>query len=87
MLCGAASENAACRQVAAGIIALAEAGDDHAAAGGGVDELSTADVNAHVAGRRAGVVGAKEEHQIAGLQLTLGDGVPVIQLGRRTMPD
>ena len=74
------SEYAACRQIATGVVALAEAGDNNATAAGGVDKLAAADINTHMAGSGTGVVGAKEEHQIAGLQIAHGNFIAVVQL-------
>ena len=51
---------------------------DHVAVGGGVDELTVADVDAHVGDGLAGVV--LEEDQIAGLQLIAADGDTVLEL-------
>lgn len=51
---------------------------DHVAVGGSVDELTVADVDAHVGNRLAGVV--LEEDQIAGLQLITADGDAVLEL-------
>ena len=45
-----------------------------------MDKLSAADINTHMAGCGAGVVGAEEEHQIAGLQLTHGYCIAIVQL-------
>src|SRR5699024_9217337 len=47
---------------------------------GGVDKLVAPDINAHVGGPLAAGAGLFEQHQIAGLQLTHGDGGAVVQL-------
>ena len=63
--------------IVAVVVALAEAVDPHAAAaaGGGVDEVAVADVDAHVgAGLAVAPGGVAEEHQIAGLQVRTGHG-------------
>ena len=45
-----------------------------------MDELAAADVDAHVGGCRRGVVGVGEEHQVAGPQVAVGDGIAVVEL-------
>ena len=67
-------QNASCAVVIAGPVAAVQGGHHHAAVAG-MDELTAADVDAHMA--EAGV----EEHQIPGLQLPPGDGLAGVILG------
>ena len=63
--------NASCAIIAAGVVALTEAGDLYAAVGC-MDELATADVNTNMGNTGCGVC-IGEEHQITGLQAVVGD--------------
>ena len=69
--------NASCAIIAAGVVALTEAGDLYAAVGC-MDELATADVNTNMGNTGCGVC-IGEEHQITGLQAVVGDiGNPIL---------
>ena len=46
-----------------------------------MDKLVPADVDAHMGGPLAAVA-IVEEHQVAGLELALGDGGSIVHLGR-----
>ena len=74
-----ASQDAAGVDIDIGVVAGVHLVDlNHIAVGGGVDELTVSDVDAHVGHGLAGVV--LEEDQVAGLQLVTADRNAILEL-------
>ena len=66
-----AADDAAGVQICTGVVALMQGADDNAAAGAGMNELTAAQIDPHMADAAAAGV---EEHQIAGGALRRGNG-------------
>ncbi len=64
-LCDASGEDASGPQIAGSVVAFVKGVDLHTAGGAGVDELTAAQIDAHVADAAEGI----EKHQITGLPL------------------
>ena len=68
-LCDASGEDASGPQIAGSVVAFVKGVDLHTAGGAGVDELTAAQIDAHVADAAEGI----EKYQITGLPLLGGD--------------
>lgn len=68
-LCDASGEDASGPQIAGSVVAFVKGVDLHTAGGAGVNELTAAQIDAHVADAAEGI----EKHQITGLPLLGGD--------------
>ena len=74
------SDDSAASHKTGGVVVVAQLVDDDTHLGGGsVDKLVVTDVKAHMGGAGAGVTLFKDD-QVAGLELTHGDGSTVVQL-------